>query len=126
MRMNFNFPLDFLGVKTISIRQPWAHLIVLGIKDIENRSWKTKYRGRILIHAALKIDWDAVKVLNIPESEWHIFKKNRGGIIGETEIIDCVTQSSSKWFEGPFGFVLTNSKPLPFTKIKGKLGIFTI
>jgi hypothetical protein len=113
-------------MKAISIRQPWAYLIVSGVKDIENRSWKTKHRGHILIHAALKIEWDAVKSLNIPESEWHLFKENRGGIVGETEIVDCVTQSKSVWFEGPFGFVLTNSKKLPFIQTKGKLGIFTI
>jgi hypothetical protein len=38
-------------MRTLSIRQPWAGLIVAGIKDIENRSWSTSYRGPILIHA---------------------------------------------------------------------------
>ena len=41
-------------MKTLSVRQPWANLIVRGIKDIENRSWKTNFRGRILIHAPNK------------------------------------------------------------------------
>ena len=36
----------------ISIRQPWASLILKCGKDIENRSWPTKFRGRILVHAA--------------------------------------------------------------------------
>lgn len=39
-------------MKAISIRQPWAWLIVNGFKDIENRSWRTKYRGPVLIHAS--------------------------------------------------------------------------
>lgn len=111
-------------MKAISIRQPWAQLIVLGIKDIENRSWRTKYRGKVIVHASLKVDWKAVKDLGIKEKHWPIFQKNRGGIVGETEIVDCVTQSKSVWFEGPFGFVLTNSKSLPFKPMKGKLGIF--
>ena len=40
-------------VKIISVRQPWAWLIVAGHKDIENRTWRTSYRGRLLIHASL-------------------------------------------------------------------------
>lgn len=48
----------------------------------------------------------------------------RGGIIGETEIIDCVTESKSPWFCGRYGFVLRNSKPLPFEPCKGALGFF--
>lgn len=39
-------------MKALSIRQPWAWLIVNGFKDIENRSWHTKYRGPVLIHAS--------------------------------------------------------------------------
>lgn len=39
-------------MKALSIRQPWAWLIVNGFKDIENRSWDTKYRGLVLIHAS--------------------------------------------------------------------------
>jgi hypothetical protein len=43
-------------VKALSIRQPWAWLIVTGYKDIENRSWRTNYRGPLLIHAGRAID----------------------------------------------------------------------
>lgn len=35
----------------LSIRQPWAWLIINGGKDIENRDWPTKFRSRILVHA---------------------------------------------------------------------------
>ncbi|RZJ91586.1 MAG: ASCH domain-containing protein, partial [Chryseobacterium sp.] len=41
-------------MKSLSIKQPWASLIASGIKDIENRTWATKYRGRIYIHASGK------------------------------------------------------------------------
>ena len=37
-------------MKAISIRQPWAWLIVHGYQDVENRTWSTKHRGPILIH----------------------------------------------------------------------------
>lgn len=38
-------------MKALTIRQPWASLIALGIKTIETRSWQTRYRGPIAIHA---------------------------------------------------------------------------
>ena len=43
-------------MKILSIRQPWAALIVHGFKETENRTWSTSYRGPVLIHAALKVD----------------------------------------------------------------------
>ena len=46
----------------ITIKQPWAYLIAAGIKDIENRTWPTKFRGRVLVHAAAK-SWLWHKVL---------------------------------------------------------------
>lgn len=39
-------------MKTLSIRQPYATLICSGVKDVENRSWNTQLRGRVLIHAS--------------------------------------------------------------------------
>lgn len=48
-------------MKTLSIRQPWASLIVKGFKDVENRSWRTPIRGEIAIHASAsktEDDWE--------------------------------------------------------------------
>ncbi len=49
-------------MKTLSVRQPYAWLLVNGIKDVENRTWNTPYRGPLLIHASAKAmtrdDWD--------------------------------------------------------------------
>jgi len=39
------------------------------------------------------------------------------------EIVDCVTDHPSKWFTGPYGYVLRNRKPLPFVKWRGALGL---
>jgi activating signal cointegrator 1 len=43
-------------MKVISLLQPWATLVVIGAKKIETRSWNTKYRGPLLIHASRKMD----------------------------------------------------------------------
>lgn len=40
-------------MKTLSVRQPWASLLVCGLKDIENRTWAPNFRGRIMIYASL-------------------------------------------------------------------------
>lgn len=118
-------------MKAISIRQPWAWLIVNGYKDIENRSWCTKYRGPVLIHASqgmTRKDYneicsavvDAILPIDIPDYE----ELQRGGIIGIATITDCVEESDSPWFVGQKGFVLSDAKTLPFIPMKGKLSFF--
>lgn len=114
-------------MKAISIQQPWAWAIFNAGKDIENRTWKTNFRGKILIHAGKKIDGPAYHTLKheygllVPEDGNLI----TGCIVGSVEIVDCVTQSDSKWFTGPYGFVLKN--PIQFetpVPLIGQLGIF--
>jgi hypothetical protein len=105
-------------VKILSIRPPWAYLITRGSKNIENRSWPTKYRGPVLIHASLNIDRNACKARGLDPT-----KLQTGGVIGIAEIVDCVTAHRSRWFGGPYGFVLKNRRPLPFAKWKGGLGL---
>jgi hypothetical protein len=113
----------------LSIRQPWAWLICNAGKDIENRSWPTKFRGRVLIHAGKGMTSDEYEDAGICAADSGIslppFESlERGGIVGEAEIVDCVTRSESAWFFGPYGFVLRNAKPLPFFPCKGALGFF--
>lgn len=50
-------------MKALSIRQPWASLIVMGIKDIENRTWPTRHRGSVLVHAAKGMTRDKFRLL---------------------------------------------------------------
>lgn len=120
----------------LSVRQPWAWLIAHGYKPIENRTWPTKFRGRVLIHAGVtmtKEDYAAcfIFIAGIPHENvgWRVpaydlLRKECGGIVGEAEIIDCVEESTSPWFVGDYGFVLRNQKVLPFQPCKGALGFF--
>ena len=50
----------------------------------------------------------------------------RGGIVGQVDIVDCVTESLSPWYMGAVGLVLANAKPLPFRPLKGALGFFEV
>lgn len=115
-------------MKVIVIRQPWAWLIVHGFKDIENRSWTTRYRGTLLIQASAalptKRNLEEIRLfarrrgVKLPEDF------ERGGIVGVVQLEDCVTSSRSKWFEGPVGWVLSKPKRLQFIPLKGQLGLF--
>ena len=105
-------------MKILSIRQPWAYLITRGSKSIENRSWPTNYRGPVLIHASLKIDKQPCVDHRLDPT-----KLETGGVVGIAEIVDCVTTHRSRWFEGPYGFVLKNRRGLPFVRWTGALGL---
>jgi hypothetical protein len=117
-------------MKALSIRQPWAWLIVNGHKDIENRQWLTHYRGPLLIHASkgmtrAEYDFASEHALSATGITLPLFDElERGGIVGRVDLVDCVNQYPSPWFFGEFGFVLKNAKPLPFHPCKGALGFF--
>ncbi|MBA43598.1 MAG: hypothetical protein CMF62_06305 [Magnetococcales bacterium] len=118
-------------MKALSIRQPWAWLIVNGYKDIENRSWPTKKRGLIAIHASktmTKEDYNTAKQVALSQGvaipdRIHF---DRGCIVGVAVIKDCVTESDSPWFFGEHGFVLENAKPCAPFPYKGQLGFFNV
>lgn len=137
-------------MEALSVMQPWAWLMAMNIKDIENRTWKADFRGEFLIHAGKKFDWEGFLFIEdtLPsvaqkirvhfgiESElgnWRtlrfklvIRKGEFGGIVGKSTLVGCVTESDSPWFFGPYGFVLRNSQPLPFIKYPGKLKFFKV
>ena len=72
-------------MKTLTIKEPWASLIINGYKTYEFRSWKTNYRGKILIHAGKSLEKDQVKKI-----EKYNLKYSSGEIIGEATITDCI------------------------------------
>ncbi|QGZ56698.1 ASCH domain-containing protein [Paraburkholderia acidiphila] len=138
-------------MKALSVRQPWAWLIVrpdlagaaraaalaaCDMKDIENRTWPTRLRGRFLIHASkgmTRAEYDDVEGfldyfdidIALPGQE----KLHRGGIIGAATLTDCIPSAkrTSRWhMEGQFGFRLEEVKPVPFVECKGALQFFDV
>ena len=117
-------------MKSLSIRQPWAWAIIDGGKDIENRTWPTKFRGRFLVHASKGFDRDGfifmfsnldrLGLISLP------LYFEQGGVIGSVELIDCIKTSGSVWFKGRYGFVLANPEPIQFKPCKGQLGFFDL
>ena len=124
-------------MKIITLKQPWATLIILGYKKYEFRSWKTNYRGKILIHAGKGIDKEGMKRVECLNLEYPTSK-----ILGEVEIVDCIKLNkninkkiirensiiygSDENREG-YAWVLNNNKKLNDNRvIKGKLGIWNI
>jgi ASCH domain-containing protein len=111
-------------MKTLSIRQPWAHLILSGIKRVENRSWITSHRGPLIIHAAQRCeDFDAIERqfgIRIPRDV------PCGGIVGRVELVDIVERSNDPYFCGPFGWILRDPETLPFRAMPGRLGLFNV
>ena len=133
-------------MKAISIKQPWAYLIVHGIKDIENRTWKCpqKYIGqRVLVHASAKpiangsciYHWlteDQYKYIAFnthPDKQLDtcFLEHYNSAIIGSVQIVDCVQNHPSIWAEkGVYNWVLAN--PIlfenPIENVKGKLSFW--
>lgn len=121
-------------MKVLSIREPWASIIINGYKEYEFRSWKTNYRGKILIHASKNIEKENVerfKELNL--------NYKQGFIIGEAELVDCIPVT--KEFENNlinrneliyggtknrtgYAWKLKNIKAIKPIQAKGQLGIW--
>lgn len=119
-------------MKALSIRQPWAWLIIHAGKDVENRTWCSNYRGRFLVHAAKGMtqrEYQDAKqfaelngVHNLPEFD----ELPRGGIVGSVELTDCLSHSDSTWYTGDTALVLRDPQPLAFMPCPGRLGFFEV
>lgn len=72
-------------MKVLTIKEPWASLIINGYKKYEFRSWKTNYRGKILIHAGKSIEKDMLIKFKNYNIECY-----KGAIIGEAFLTDCI------------------------------------
>ena len=123
-------------MKVLTLKQPWATLVAEGIKKYEFRSWKIKYRGKVLIHAGIGIDKDEMKKFENMDLE---FPSKR--ILAEVEIEDCLELDDdlnkkiinenniaygSKYRTG-YAWKLKNVKKLDINKeINGKLGLWNI
>ena len=128
--------------KAISIKQPWAYLICAGIKDIENRTWATKFRGRVYIHASgshgekFKVNLTDEQMIAAfgpmakvaIKGDFHF-----GAIIGHVDIVNCISKqrngkgSGSIWAEPDcFHWILRNPVlyEKPILDVKGKLSFW--
>ena len=131
-------PAPLGAIRCLSVRQPHAFLICAGIKPVENRTWSTKYRGPLLIHAG--------KAKETPGGRSFAFRAlrhrfgmgdaearrvygrwaARGAVIGHAELYGCVRgpiepagqplggeadlgTDLSAWFSGPVGFLLRDT-----------------
>lgn len=124
-------------MKAITIRQPFASLIVCGLKEYEFRTWKTAYRGDLLIHAGKEADRAAMKKFEAYDLEYPL-----GRVIGKAVLSDCVrvderlrqelreknapvysgTTENPQW-QG-YGFRLERAEPVKPVEAKGKLGLW--
>lgn len=123
-------------IPILCVRQPWAHAIVHLGKDVENRTWSTRYRGPLLIHATKTRDPDEaagfmVTVQHLPASArvgWPsvLFMQGLqyGGVIGQVELVDVVWERSrSPWaVRGHYHWVLRNPQTVPFQRMRGARG----
>ena len=80
-------------MKVLTIKQPWASLIIEGYKRFEFRSWKANYRGELLIHAGKSVDKEAYERL-----KGYLTEMPLGKIIGKVELTDCI-KTTPKFFE---------------------------
>ncbi len=123
-------------MKVLTVKQPWATLLVLGLKEYEFRSWKTNYRGKVLIHAGESIDKEALDRFKELNLEYPTKK-----VVGEVVIEDCLLLDKelnrkiisennivygTKEREG-YAWKVSHAKEIKSNKeVKGKLGLWNI
>jgi hypothetical protein len=114
-------------MKALTLWQPWAWLLFHG-KDIENRSWRTHYRGPLAIHSARSRHPEeyefAARIarrqgIALPDPECLLY----GYVLGIVEVVGCVQQSPSPWFFGQFGWTIENPQEfaVPFDARGGRM-----
>jgi hypothetical protein len=124
-------------MKALSIHQPWAWLICMGYKNVENRSWRLVNPRRIYVHAGKSrvhmddttISWVVERLGEQQRKTFAVALPNLqfGAIIGEADITECVTGNKSPWFTpGLYGLVLANPVLYDTPKVcQGSRRLFT-
>lgn len=135
-------------ITVLSVRQPWAWLICEGLKDVENRNWKTNYRGTLYIHAGKSFDWDALVWLaqtmtthaaglkavehfgirfgkSVNGSAIMDHEDEFGAIVGRVDLIDC-GRSQSVWAqpEVKYHWTVRHGQHIVPIPMRGQLGLF--
>jgi hypothetical protein len=138
-------------MKALTICQPYAEFILRGVKRVENRTWSTRYRGPLLIHAGKSREWMRSDHPDKPEDEPVLSETECvfGAIVGVATVVDCVefkaymsirsqqvspeVMKRHPWLAdhehswGPWCWVLENvrrfTKPIPY---RGAQGFFDV
>lgn len=123
------------AIPALTLHRPWAELILVAGKDVENRTWSTDYRGPLLIHAGQRWDHAGLEFASLiptgPEAmadDW--ISENPDdhdlGIIGIVELVDVVRDYPSLWSaRGQYQWVRTEPRmflePIP---CRGQQGLW--
>jgi hypothetical protein len=127
--MFINTCVQIVIMKVLSIKQPFAELIIFGRKSIEIRSWNTQFRGDFLVHASKKLDKEAMQRYGFEELP-------TGAIIGKVTLIDVKHYNTPEEFRNDqnehlalsdyekYGFILENPLEIDNVEINGKLNFW--
>ncbi len=119
-------------MKAITVRQPWAWLLLNGA-DIYNLRGRHDHRGELAIHAGMGMNdgdylagyaYASERGVILPSAE----ELKLGQILGLVDVVACVDISDSKWFDGPYGFILANPRGLGLRTVhtRGNSGIWKV
>lgn len=121
-------------MKALSLKQPWAELVVSGKKTIELRNWNTSFRGEFLVHASLNPNKQAMKRLGFAELPL-------GCIVGKATLVSVKTYQNKQEFDADAnkhfatpgwydehakGFILRDATRIEPKPLKGKLNFFEV
>jgi len=132
----------FPATAALSVRQPWAALIVAGMKTVEVRTWATRRRGPVLIHTGKLIDPRPQAWAWIDTPELRDLAALRGGVVGAAEVAGCLTydtpagfaadaarhRNAPAWFAPPrlYGFELRDARAVNFYPYPGRTMFFEV
>lgn len=121
--------------RALTILQPWAWAIAEGIKTIENRSWPTKYRGSIYVHAGRKVHnsefVDCAETMRLVGSQRDIPREDLlvyGALIAVVDLVGCSQFPDDPWSNPMlWNWKLANPRPLPEPiPMRGSLGLWKV
>lgn len=131
-----------MGWVALSVKQPWAALLVAGVKTVEVRTWGTRRRGPVLIHASRIPDDRPDGWALVTDPAVRTLAETVGGIVGVAELGGCVEYPTAErfaadrprhhnrpdWFVPPrlFGFEFLYPRPLPFRRLPGSTFFFPV
>jgi hypothetical protein len=117
-------------MKVLTVKNPWADWIIYSLngqfKTTENRTWETKYRGRIMIHVSKTFDQLNICPPEATSEDLDRWEKQKGHIIGTVELYATDREMKTQWDEpGLFHWRFKNPLPLEMAiPVRGSLGLW--